>query len=120
MLLASRELVESALRREVVAGEDVEQLILTASDLVTGYLWPTQIPSPTPDPIARVVADMVAAVLDHTPGQEADSMTAGPYSVKLVSGSTGSAPFLTAALKARLRPWKQSMVSVPLASERII
>ncbi|MFG1794136.1 hypothetical protein [Nocardia sp. NPDC049149] len=123
MALATAEDVVKALRRDLTGEEeeDLESLLDAASDLVLGHLYPKVPATPTPDGIVRVVADMVAAVLDrpkHQP-QNADQLTAGEYGWKFTEGSTSGGPWLTAALKMRLRPFKgSSVVSVPLVSER--
>jgi len=61
MALASESEVEAALGRDLTEGEDVTSLLERASDRVVGYLRHT--PDPVPDPVARIVGEMVAAVL---------------------------------------------------------
>lgn len=124
MALASSEDIEKALRRELTdnEAESADDLAETASDLVTGYLFPCPIPDPTPPAITRVVADMVAAVFNR-PSQilpDTTSLGAGSFSVGLASGSTSQGPYLTAAFKQRLKPFRcgNGMVSVQLGSER--
>src|SRR5690606_7103078 len=99
--------------------ERVGNQLEEASDLVLGYLKCTP-PVPTPDAIVRVVASMVAAVISRPTAQpaNADQVTAGPYSMRYTEGSTSGGPWLTSALKMRLAPYRCSMVSVPLVSER--
>lgn len=121
MTLATQADVAKALRRDLTSQEEegVDSLLDEASDLVEGYLICPP-PEPTPDPIKRVVAAMVAAVFDRataTPAN-ADTVTAGKYSMRYVEGSTSGGPWLTAALKMRIKRWRCSMVSVPLVSER--
>lgn len=120
MALATLEDVVKALRRDLTSQEEegVDSLLDEASDLVLGYLRCPP-PTPTPEAIVRVVASMVAAVLrpSNVP-ENAESLTAGEYSMKLAEGSTSKSPWLTAALKMRLRPFRCSVVSVPLVSER--
>lgn len=124
MALAEPDDVEVALRRTMTASESnaVDGLLETASDLVTGYLHPCPIPEPTPPAVGRVVADMVAAVLNR-PEQilpETTSLNSGIYGINLATGSTSQGPYLTAAFKQRLRPFRcgNAMVSVELGSER--
>ncbi len=121
MALATAADVVKALRRNLTADEEeqVESLLDEASDLVLGHLrCPPALP--TPSPIVRVVASMVAAVLDRPATQpaNANSLTAGPFGVQYTEGSTSNGPWLTAALKTRLAPYRCSVVSVPLVSER--
>lgn len=124
MALAEAEDVAKALRRELTDSEveSVEDLVETASDLVTGYLYPCPIPEPVPGAITRVVADMVAAVFNR-PSQilpDTASLGSGPFNVGFAAGSTSQGPYLTAAFKERLKPFRcgNGMVSVQLGSER--
>lgn len=124
MALASLDDIEKALRRELTdsESESVDGLAETASDLVVGYLFPCPIPDPVPPAVTRVVADMVAAVLNRPPTQLPDtqSLNAGMFGVNLTPGSTSQGPYLTAAFKQRLKPFRcgNGMVSVQLGSER--
>jgi hypothetical protein len=125
MALANPADVEAALRRSLTPEELewISGLLETASDLVIGYLHPCPIPTPTPEAISRVVADMVAAVLERPGGDTAanvSSATMGPFSVGFTPGSTSPGPYLTVALKERLAPFRcgTGMVSVQLGSER--
>lgn len=113
MALASEDDVETALGRALTASEDVTSALETASDLVVGYLNYT--PDPVPDPVARVVADMVAAVLTKPAVNSADYGANGynvareTMPVKVgVESATSTGPWLTAALKMRLRPFRTS------------
>lgn len=120
MALATPADVVASLRRDLTADEEegVAALLEEASDLVLGYLRCPPA-TPTPDAIVRAVAAMVAAVFRPSPGPtNADSLTSGPYTQKFTEGSTSGGPWLTAALKMRLLPYRCSMVSVPLVSER--
>lgn len=120
MALANATDVEQALERELTGTEAdyLDSKLEKASDLVLGYLK-CGVLDPVPDAVRRVVADMVAAVLTPTAPANADSVTAGPYSMRYTEGSTSRTPFLTAALKVRLQPYRcGSVVSVPLVSER--
>lgn len=121
MALATPADVVKALRRDLTSEEEegVDSLLDEASDLVLGYLkCPPE--TPTPEAIVRVVAAMVAAVFRVPAGtpENADTLTAGPYTQRYTEGSTSGGPWLTAALKMRLAPYRCSMVSVPLVSER--
>lgn len=124
MALASQEDIEKALRRELTdsEAESVDGLAETASDLVVGHLFPCPIPDPLPPAVTRVVADMVAAVLNRPTSILPDTQTlgAGIFSANLAPGSTSQGPYLTAAFKERLKPFRcgNGMVSVPLGSER--
>lgn len=111
MALASEADVEAALGRELTDAEDVSTLLETASDLVVGYLGST--PDPVPAPVARVVADMVAAVVSKPAVSTSDYQASG-YNVQRevaavrvgVESATSTGPWLTAALKTRLRPYR--------------
>ena len=98
MALASLEDIETALRRELTATESdgVDGLLETASDLVTGYLFPCPIPDPVPLAITRVVADMAAAVLNPPTSilPDTTSLGAGPFNVGLAAGATSQGPYL--------------------------
>lgn len=116
--------VEVALRRDLTDDETatVGGVLDGASDLIDGYLYPCTVPDPTPGAVTRVVADIAAAVLSRPAGLMPDTsnMTAGPYQVGFASGSTSLGPYLTAALKQRLAPFRcgNGMASVQLGSER--
>jgi hypothetical protein len=122
MALATAADVVKALRRDLTSEEDefVDSQLDEASDLVIGYLRCATLPTPTPDAVVRVVAAMVAAVFDRPSTlPNADSVNAGPYGWKFTEGSTSNGPWLTAALKMRLAPYRcGGMVSMPLVSER--
>lgn len=123
MALATQADVEKILGRELTdqEAESVESQLDEASDLVEGYLRCLVLPTPTPEPIVRVVAAMVAALITRptTTPPNADSVTAGPYAQRFIEGSTSGGPWLTATLKMRLAPYRcGSLVSVPLVSER--
>ena len=124
-MLATQDHVRAALRRELTEAELpwVVGLIAEASDLVVGYLSPWTVPTfpeEIPEPIARVVAAMVATVLSRPQGllPDTQSLTADVYSVQFAAGSTSSGPYLTDALRKRLRPYKSSCLVVELGSER--
>lgn len=124
-VLATRDDVEKALGRSLTAPEQasVQGQLEEASDLVAGYLHPCPVPTPTPGPVVRVTAAAVAALIQRTEqGATTDvqSYTAGPFGVQYQAGATSSGPWLTAALRDRLRPYRcgNGMQSVALGSER--
>lgn len=126
MALASASDVESALGRALAEDEDVSALLEEASDLVAGYLGYS--PDPAPLPVARVVATMVVAVMQKPAVNSADYGVNGynvaretmPVKVGVESATT-TGPWLTAALKMRLRPFRtaatRSVFSIDLAPE---
>jgi hypothetical protein len=110
MLLATQDDVRAALRRDLTETEAewLDGLLAEASDQVIGYLHPWQIPDPAPQPIARVVAAMVARVLTlpSTILPDTQSLSADAYGVTFAAGANSRNPFLTDILKVRLRPYK--------------
>ncbi|AHB79544.1 head-to-tail adaptor [Mycobacterium phage Validus] len=124
-MLATLDEVKAALRaqgRPEVAEslQEVDDLLQEASDLVEGHLYPCPVPTPTPGPISRVVAAMVAEALTR-PREilpETESLTADGFGVTFTPGASSPRPYLTAALKVRLRPYCSGMVSVEMGSER--
>ena len=126
MALASEADVENALGRTLTPSEDVSTLLESASDLVVGYLG--QEPDPVPDPVARVVAEMVVAVLTKPAVNSADYGANGynvareSMPVKVgVESATSTGPWLTRSWKTRLRPYRtlgvRSAFSVLLCDE---
>lgn len=120
MALATEADVEAALKRSL-SGDESDSVAIdleSASDLVLGYLN-CELPDPTPGAVVRVVADIVAALYSSAASmpQNVDSLAAGPYSMRFTDGSTSKRPWLTAALRQRLRPYRSGVVSVPLSSE---
>jgi hypothetical protein len=111
--LASEADVENAIGRSLLEAEDVSTLLEEASDLVCGYLGYT--PDPVPDPVARVAATMVAAVLTK-PATTTGDLGASGYNIARESATvkigtesaTTTGPWLTASLKMRLRPFRSS------------
>lgn len=110
MALATEDDVENALGRPLASSEDVSTLLEEASDQVVGYLGYT--PDPVPAPVARVVATMVVAVLTKPAVTSADYGSNGynvareTIAVKVgVESATTTGPWLTAALKMRLKPF---------------
>lgn len=122
MALATQDDVRAALRRDLTTSEEdwLAGLLEEASDLVVGYLDPYQVPVPTPDPITRVVASMVAAVLTRPANilPETQSLTADSYGIQFNAGATSPGPYLTESFKKRLKPYRTGCVSVQLSSER--
>jgi hypothetical protein len=113
MPLASEADVENAIGRSLTSTEDVSTLLEEASDLVCGYLGYT--PDPVPDPVARVAATMVAAVLTKPATNNAEYGSNGynvireSMTVKVgVESATTTGPWLTASLKMRLRPYRSA------------
>lgn len=120
--LATQDDVRAALRRELTETEAewIEPLLAECSDLVVGYLDPSQVPSPTPAPISRVVAAMAAAVLTRpsTILPDTQSLTADVYGVTFQPGATSPGPYLTESFKKRLRPYRAGVAVVGFDSER--
>ena len=113
MPLASEADVENAIGRSLLEAEDVSTLLEEASDLVCGYLGYTAVA--VPDPVARVAATMVAAVLTKPATNNAEYGSNGynvireSMTVKVgVESATTTGPWLTASLKMRLRPYRSA------------
>lgn len=123
MTLAIQDDVRAALRRDLTVSEElgVEALIEEASDLVRGYLHPYQIPVSTPGPITRVVAAMVAAVLNRPTSilPDTQSLSADSYGVTFAAGATSPGPYLTESFKKRLRPYRPGIVTLTVGGERL-
>ncbi|ARQ95451.1 hypothetical protein I5G81_gp12 [Mycobacterium phage Shandong1] len=124
-MLATAEDVKGALRalqRPELAESlpPVDDLLQEASDLVTGHLWPSLVPEPTPDPIKRVTAAMVAAALTRPKEllPETQSLSADGFGVTFTPGAGSPGCYLTAAMKTKLRPYRSGMTSVAMGSER--
>ena len=122
--LATDEDVAAALRRDLTDDESdqVAGLIAEAADLVAGYLHPCEIPDPVPGAVTRVVASMVAAVFNRPAWIPPDSqaLSTGMYGATFAPGATSPGPYLTAAFKQRLEPFRcaSGLVTVQLGSER--
>ncbi|ALF01387.1 head-to-tail adaptor [Mycobacterium phage LilPharaoh] len=126
-MLATLDDVRAALRAlrkpelaESLQEQDAADLLQQASDLVEGYLYPATVPTPTPGPITRVTAAMVAAALIK-PSEilpETQTLQADGFGVTFAAGSNSPGPYLTQALKERLRPYRPRMASVSMGSER--
>lgn len=124
-MLANLSDVQAALRalgRADVAETltDVDDLLQEAEDLLTGYLWPNPVPTPTPGAITRVVAAMAAAVLIKPKEllPETQTLQADGFGVTFTPGTSSLGCYLTAALKQKLRPYKAGMSSIAQGSER--
>lgn len=125
MALASSSDVVAALGRSLTSAETtaVSNQLDQASDLVVGYLG--RYPDPVPGAVARVVATMVAAVFNKPTVTTADYDATG-YSTSReyaqvhvgVESATSSGPWLTNALKQRLSPYRVSVRSVGIVSDR--
>lgn len=116
--------VVKSLRRALTSDEQtyVENLIDEACDLIDGYLYPSVVPASTPGAITRVAADMVAAVFNRPKGvlPNTSQTAADIYSVTFEAGTTNPGPYLTAAFKIRLDPYRfgKGMASIQLGSGR--
>jgi hypothetical protein len=93
-----------------------------ATDLVAAYLGTE--PNPVPDAVKRVVATMVAAVFDKPSITIADYDASGYSTAREAAGvhvgmesATTSGPWLTNALKERLKPYRIAVRSVAVTSE---
>lgn len=112
MALATEDDVTDTLGRELTDAEAavVAPQLDRASDLVTAYLGGT--PDPVPEPVTRVVADMVIAVLlkpsvltaDYQAGGYNTSREAAVVHVGTESATT-IGPWLTKAWRQRLAPY---------------
>lgn len=125
MALATEDDVVAALGRSLTSTESgvVENLLDEASDLVVGYLGFS--PDPVPGAVARVVASMVVAVLLKPSVSVADYDASGystareAASVRVgVESATTTGPWLTNALRERLRPFRIAVVSVRMISDQ--
>lgn len=125
MTYATADDVKAALRaigRDELAGDlpPVDAMLDEASDLVDGHLWPSQVPTPIPGAVVRVVAAVAATVLLRPPEllPETHSLQADGFGVTFTPGAGSLGPYLTTALKARLRPYRAAVASVVMSSER--
>lgn len=111
MALASSTDVELALGRDLTTDEDVSNLLDTASDLVVAYLGGE--PDPVPPAVVRVVADMVVACVNK-PATTTSAYQASGYNTQRetaqvvvgVESATTTGPWLTKALRLRLKPFR--------------
>ena len=98
---------------------DAADLLDEASDLVEGHLWPSTVPDPIPPAITRVVATAAALALTRPTEilPETQSLQADGFGVTFTPGGNTPGPYLTAALKQRLRPYRSGMSSVQQEGE---
>ena len=123
MALASEQDVENALGRALTASEDVTTLLESASDRVVGYLRHT--PDPVPAPVARVVGEMVAAVLSK-PAVTTSDYQAGGYNTQRevatvrvgVEPATTIGAWLSKSQKLVLNMYRRAGGSIEMRSER--
>ena len=126
MAFATQDEVEAALGRELADSEllRVDHLLATASDPVDSYLnW--ERPDPVPDPVVRVVADMVAGVFSR-PAPTVAAWGAGGYNQSREAATvhvgaetvTTTGPWNTKPYKERLKPFRVAVQSVRLISDR--
>lgn len=117
--------VGDALGRSLTSSENllVDNLLEQASDLVAGYLGYT--PDPVPAAVTRVVATMVVAVFTKPSVTVADYDASGYSTTREAAGvrvgvesATTEGPWLTNALKMRLRPYRDAVVSLRMESEQ--
>lgn len=124
MALATQDDVEAALGRSLTSTEEgtIDSLLEEASDLVVGYLGNT--PDPVPDAVIRATATVVVAVLTKPSITVANYDAGGYNSAREAAGvfvgnesATSSGPWLTNALKQRLKPYRVAVRCVPVVSE---
>ena len=117
--------VTAALGRSLTSAESgiVSNLLEQATDLVVGYGIDPDI-SPVPGAVKRVVATMVVAVFTKPAVTVADYDASGYRTARESTAvqigpetSTTEGPWLTNALKMRLKPYRRSMFQVGMASE---
>lgn len=123
MAFATQTDVEAALGRSLTSTEavSVDTLLDEATDLIIGYLGCT--PDPVPDAVKRVTARMVARVFSQSQisvGASQVQETAGPFSrsTSYPAGTSNGAPWISAADKVALRPYRcgGGFRAVPLES----
>ena len=124
MAYATSSDVVAALGRSLTAAESVSvsNQLDQATDLVAAYLG-TQ-PDPVPGAVTRVVATMVAAVFSKPSITVADYDASGYSTAREAAGvyvgtesATTSGPWLTNALRERLKPYRVSVRAVTVISE---
>jgi hypothetical protein len=112
--------VEVALGRPLNPGLDPSLLLLSASDLVTGYLNGV-VPNPLPDLIVRVTAEMVAAALNHPqmpPDPADDAYNTGQFAYQVGPMSVG--PWLTKSQRERLDLYGSGGVTLMEAISEVV
>jgi len=116
--------VVAALGRALTTAESVSvsNQLDQATDLVAAYLGTE--PNPVPGAVKRVVATMVAAVFSKPSITIADYDASGYSTTREAAGvhvgmesATTSGPWLTNALKERLKPYRIAVRSVDVISE---
>ena len=124
MAYATSSDVVAALGRSLTAAESVSvsNQLEQATDLVAAYLGNE--PDPVPGAVARVVATMVAAVFSKPSITVADYDASGYSTAREAAGvyvgtesATTSGPWLTNALRERLKPYRVAVRSVDVLSE---
>ena len=124
MAYATSSDVVAALGRSLTTAESVSvsNQLEQATDLVVGYL-DRQL-DPVPGAVTRVVATMVAAVFSKPSITVADYDASGYSTAREAAGvyvgtesATTSGPWLTNALRERLKPYRVSMRAVTVISE---
>lgn len=124
MAYATSSDVVAALGRSLTAAESVSvsNQLEQATDLVAAYLGNE--PDPVPGAVARVVATMVAAVFSKPSITVADYDASGYSTAREAAGvyvgtesATTSGPWLTNALRERLKPYRVSVRAVTVISE---
>jgi len=124
MAYATSSDVVAALGRSLTTAESVSvsNQLEQATDLVAAYLGNE--PDPVPGAVARVVATMVAAVFSKPSITVADYDASGYSTAREAAGvyvgtesATTSGPWLTNALRERLKPYRVSMRAVTVISE---
>jgi hypothetical protein len=124
MAYATSSDVLAALGRSLTTAElvSVNNQLDQATDLVAAYLGTE--PNPVPDAVKRVVATMVAAVFDKPSITIADYDASGYSTAREAAGvhvgmesATTSGPWLTNALKERLKPYRIAVRSVAVTCE---
>lgn len=127
MPLATDVDVEAVLGRGLTSAESgvVDSLLDEASDLVVGYLGYTPADE-VPGAVVRVVAAMVAAVLLKPSVSVADYDASGystsreAASVRVgVESATSTGPWLTKALRLRLRPFRRGAFSIHTVAQAV-
>lgn len=119
MALASSDDVVAVLGRSLTSSEStvVASLLDRASDAVVGYLG--REPDPIPGPVARAVAEMVAAVFDKPSPTTADYDVSGYSTAREyaqvrvgVESATSSGPWLTKTIRLRLRRYRRGSFTI--------
>ena len=115
--------VEARLRRVLTTEEStyIYPQIAEAQALVIGYVGTDfSTLDAIPGAVTIVTSRMVARVLEAGAGGSTQQQSAGPFSTSFVSGSTSGNPWLAAADKITLKPYRVmgGAVSVALRSDR--